>query len=148
MQVKIDYCRSIELRGTIEDITPPDGAILFSFFLRQIKKNSKPSLDLNIYFEIFSQRNFAWVGKQKLGELRWDLMLLKWSYDLYMGVLLIGILLKARDRVSRWVRSRGHSMGSLQGVTRYHVMIKTRLVNKHKKGELDKKIYRGCGIKA
>ena len=35
------------------------------FLLRQIKKNSKPSLDLNIYFEIFSQRNFAWVGKQK-----------------------------------------------------------------------------------
>ena len=69
---------------------------------------------MNIYFEIFSQRNFAWVGKQKLGELRWDLMLLNWSYDLYMGVLLIGILLKARDRVSRWVRSRDHSMGSLQ----------------------------------
>ena len=85
--------------------------------MRQIKKNSKPSLDLNIYFEIFSQRNFAWVGKQKLGELRWDLMLLNWSYDLYMGVLLIGILLKARDRVSRIgfghvVTPWGHSTGS------------------------------------
>ena len=39
----------------------------FVFLLRQIKKNSKPSLDLNIYFEIFSQRNFCVGGKAEIG---------------------------------------------------------------------------------
>ena len=100
---------------------------------------------MNIYFEIFSQRNFAWVGKQKYGELRWDLMLLKWSYKTYIWGFVDRHSSKARDRVSRdgvlvtWSlrighrRSRGHRRVG-------HVMIKTRLVNKHKKGELDKKI--------
>ena len=32
----------------------------------RFKKNSKPSLDLNIYFEIFSQRNFCVGGKAEI----------------------------------------------------------------------------------